>query len=114
MKIQGWFRDNALALLSQIAICGLVVWATISTVFWVSERASRQRLEAALYRGAGPASGRSLYTQAQYGSGSSSYDFHFTSDLKTGLEPVSSNLRDIEDALKEINGTLEEIKGAMK
>jgi len=114
MRLQKWFRDNALALLSQVAVAALVAWGLASTFLWMGERASRQRREAALYRGGSPASSRGLYTQAQYGSGSSSYDFHFTSDLKTGLEPVSSGLRDIEDALNDINGTLEDIKGAIK
>lgn len=114
MRMQKWFRDNALALLSQVAIAGLVAWGLASTLLWIGERASRQRLEAALYRGTTPASTRGLYAQAQYGSGSSSYDFHFTSDLKTGLEPVSSRLSDIEDALGDINATLKEIKGVIR
>lgn len=114
MRLQKWFRDNALALLSQVVVAALVAWGLVSTLFWMGERASRKRLEATLYRGGGPVSSRGLYTQAQYGSGSSSYDFHFTSDLKTGLEPVISGLRDIEDALEEINGTLKDIKGAIK
>ncbi len=114
MRIQKWFKDNALALLSQVAVAMLVAWGLASTLLWIGERSSRQRLEAALYRGTAPVYTRGLYTQAQYGSGSSSYDFHFTSDLKTGLEPVSSRLSDISDALEDINATLKEIKGAIK
>ncbi len=114
MRLQKWFRDNAMAIMSQVVVAALVAWGLASTFLWMGERSARQRLESALYRGASLTSSRGLYTQAQYGSGSSSYDFHFTSDLKTGLEPVSSGLRNIEDALEEINGTLKDIKGAIK
>lgn len=71
-------------------------------------------MESALYRVSSPGSIRGLYTQAQYGSGSSLYDYHFTSDLKTGLEPVSSSLKDIARRLEDINGTLKDIKGVIK
>lgn len=114
MRLQKWFRDNALALLSQMAIAGLVFWAALSTLLWIGERSARESLEAQIRRGVLPASSRGLYIPAQYGSSSSSYDYHFTSDLKTGLEPVSSSLRDIAKRLEDINGTLKDIRGAMK
>lgn len=41
MKLQKWFRDHALALLSQVAVAGLVAWGLVSTLLWMGERAAR-------------------------------------------------------------------------
>ncbi|MEO0145811.1 MAG: hypothetical protein ABIM59_08130 [candidate division WOR-3 bacterium] len=82
MRLQKWFRDNALGILSQVVVAGLVVWATISTLFWIGERSARQNLEDQIRRGSFPASGRSLYARAQYGSGSSLKDIKGAMKIK--------------------------------